>query len=182
MSLLFFAGNGIIKHQSVYDAMRSVDRRNFCKGNPYMDAPQGIGYSVTISAPHMVSSFCCVCRLFSEKSSNGLPVFQCWSFFHKTTTQTDKSEGHPIPGVKKKWFSWFVSMHTHLNCWKNISLGTIQELWMLDLAAVTWRRAWLWWQVITNTVFRHPADRQLNELCCSRRTDFSVHQSFIFTK
>ena len=54
LSIYIVLGNGIIKHQSVYDAMISVDRRHFCKGNPYMDAPQGIGYSVTISAPHMV--------------------------------------------------------------------------------------------------------------------------------
>ena len=35
--------------------MRSVDRGNFVTRSPYMDAPQGIGYAVTISAPHMVS-------------------------------------------------------------------------------------------------------------------------------
>lgn len=33
--------------------MLSVDRAKYCKNNPYMDAPQGIGYNVTISAPHM---------------------------------------------------------------------------------------------------------------------------------
>ena len=36
--------------------MLAVDRGNYVKGNyPYVDAPQGIGYGVTISAPHMVS-------------------------------------------------------------------------------------------------------------------------------
>ena len=35
--------------------MKSIDRGNFCKHNAYMDSPQGIGYHVTISAPHMVS-------------------------------------------------------------------------------------------------------------------------------
>ncbi|KAH7941428.1 hypothetical protein HPB49_013677 [Dermacentor silvarum] len=34
--------------------MSSVDRGNYCPHNPYMDSPQGIGYAVTISAPHMV--------------------------------------------------------------------------------------------------------------------------------
>ena len=34
--------------------MKAVDRGKFCKYNAYMDSPQGIGYSVTISAPHMV--------------------------------------------------------------------------------------------------------------------------------
>jgi len=34
--------------------MRAVDRGIYCKHNPYADSPQGIGYAVTISAPHMV--------------------------------------------------------------------------------------------------------------------------------
>lgn len=33
--------------------MSIVDRGNYCKNHPYMDAPQSIGYDVTISAPHM---------------------------------------------------------------------------------------------------------------------------------
>lgn len=33
--------------------MMAVDRGNYVKNNPYMDAPQAIGYGVTISAPHM---------------------------------------------------------------------------------------------------------------------------------
>lgn len=33
--------------------MLAVDRGNYSKNNPYMDSPQGIGYGVTISAPHM---------------------------------------------------------------------------------------------------------------------------------
>lgn len=45
--------NGIIKSDVVENAMLAVDRGNFCLNNPYMDAPQGIGYGVTISAPHM---------------------------------------------------------------------------------------------------------------------------------
>ena len=37
--------------------MKRVDRGDFSHVNPYMDAPQGIGYGVTISAPHMVNLF-----------------------------------------------------------------------------------------------------------------------------
>lgn len=33
--------------------MLAVDRGNYSKNSPYMDAPQGIGFAVTISAPHM---------------------------------------------------------------------------------------------------------------------------------
>lgn len=33
--------------------MLKVDRGHYARNNPYMDAPQGIGYGVTISAPHM---------------------------------------------------------------------------------------------------------------------------------
>lgn len=45
--------NGIIKDPKVEQVMLSVDRVNYCKNNPYADSPQGIGYAVTISAPHM---------------------------------------------------------------------------------------------------------------------------------
>ncbi|XP_056635007.1 protein-L-isoaspartate(D-aspartate) O-methyltransferase-like [Diorhabda carinulata] len=46
-------GNGIIKSDVVEQAMLEVDRGYYSKASPYMDAPQGIGYGVTISAPHM---------------------------------------------------------------------------------------------------------------------------------
>nr|CAD7197804.1 unnamed protein product [Timema douglasi] len=45
--------NGIIRSQIVEDTMLKVDRGKYAKFNSYMDAPQGIGYGVTISAPHM---------------------------------------------------------------------------------------------------------------------------------
>lgn len=45
--------NGIIKSERVVSAMKAVDRKYFCKHNPYIDSPQSIGYHVTISAPHM---------------------------------------------------------------------------------------------------------------------------------
>lgn len=51
-----FLGNGIVKNSRVAEAMLTVDRGHYSKNNPYMDSPQGIGYAVTISAPHMVRS------------------------------------------------------------------------------------------------------------------------------
>ncbi|KAG5886467.1 hypothetical protein JTB14_012879 [Gonioctena quinquepunctata] len=45
--------NGIIRSDSVENAMLAVDRGNFSRNNPFMDAPQSIGFGVTISAPHM---------------------------------------------------------------------------------------------------------------------------------
>ena len=33
--------------------MVAVDRGNYCRTDPYRDKPQGIGYNVTLSAPHM---------------------------------------------------------------------------------------------------------------------------------
>lgn len=47
--------NGIIKSDVVANAMVAVDRKNYCPHAPYHDSPQSIGYSATISAPHMVS-------------------------------------------------------------------------------------------------------------------------------
>ncbi|KAH1022115.1 hypothetical protein HUJ04_011556 [Dendroctonus ponderosae] len=46
-------GNGIIKSDIIEQAMLSIDRSNYSKHHPFMDAPQSIGYGVTISAPHM---------------------------------------------------------------------------------------------------------------------------------
>lgn len=48
--------NGVIRSESVENVMLQVDRGKYSKNSPYMDAPQGIGYGVTISAPHMVSA------------------------------------------------------------------------------------------------------------------------------
>merc|ERR1712037_292777 len=45
--------HGIIENDSVASAMKAVDRADYCKNSPYQDSPQGIGYGVTISAPHM---------------------------------------------------------------------------------------------------------------------------------
>lgn len=45
--------NGIIKSPRVEAAMKSVDRKHYAPYSPYKDSPQSIGYSATISAPHM---------------------------------------------------------------------------------------------------------------------------------
>ena len=47
--------NGIVKTDKVALVMKTIDRADFCKHSPYQDSPQGIGYGVTISAPHMAS-------------------------------------------------------------------------------------------------------------------------------
>lgn len=49
-----FIANGIIKSDSVANAMSAVDRKNYCPYAPYHDSPQSIGFAATISAPHMV--------------------------------------------------------------------------------------------------------------------------------
>ncbi|XP_043269244.1 protein-L-isoaspartate(D-aspartate) O-methyltransferase [Venturia canescens] len=44
----------IVKSDRVFETMCAVDRAKYTtSNNPYFDAPQGIGYGVTISAPHM---------------------------------------------------------------------------------------------------------------------------------
>lgn len=50
-----YSENGIIKNPRVFEAMASIDRAFYSRNNPYQDSPQRIGYSATISAPHMVS-------------------------------------------------------------------------------------------------------------------------------
>lgn len=44
---------GILNNERTVKSMLAVDRKNYAKGNAYQDAPQTIGYGVTISAPHM---------------------------------------------------------------------------------------------------------------------------------
>jgi protein-L-isoaspartate(D-aspartate) O-methyltransferase len=44
---------GIITSNAVRSAMLAVDRAHYAPRNAYKDSPQSIGYSVTISAPHM---------------------------------------------------------------------------------------------------------------------------------
>lgn len=47
---------GVIRNEKTKAAMKLVDRGNFAPNDPYTDAPQYLGYGVTISAPHMHAS------------------------------------------------------------------------------------------------------------------------------
>eukprot|EP01156_Anaeramoeba_ignava_P009705 Anaeramoba_ignava/a4371_6.p1 GENE.a4371_6~~a4371_6.p1 ORF type:complete len:253 (+),score=85.84 a4371_6:19-777(+) len=66
MGTIFSTNNELIEHlikqkilktESVIESMKKVDRKNYVPKNQqskaYMDSPQPIGYSATISAPHM---------------------------------------------------------------------------------------------------------------------------------
>ena len=53
--ILFPTANRIVKSREVEHVMKQVDRKFYCPQSPYMDCPQGIGFGVTISAPHMVN-------------------------------------------------------------------------------------------------------------------------------
>ncbi|KAK4696751.1 protein-L-isoaspartate(D-aspartate) O-methyltransferase, partial [Lecanoromycetidae sp. Uapishka_2] len=50
--------NGLITSDRVKTAMLAVDRAHFAPAAPYTDSPQTIGYSATISAPHMHAAAC----------------------------------------------------------------------------------------------------------------------------
>lgn len=52
------AANGLINSDRVKSAMLSVDRGHYATARAYEDSPQPIGYSATISAPHMHASAC----------------------------------------------------------------------------------------------------------------------------
>ncbi|XP_006824355.1 protein-L-isoaspartate(D-aspartate) O-methyltransferase-like [Saccoglossus kowalevskii] len=59
---------GSIKTDRIYDAMMAVERGDFTKSNPCTDAPQSVGYSTTISAPHMHAH---ALELLSDKLQEG---------------------------------------------------------------------------------------------------------------
>lgn len=48
---------GVVKTSLVKKVMTETDRKYYCPKYPYIDAPQGIGYGATISAPHMVTTY-----------------------------------------------------------------------------------------------------------------------------
>ncbi|KAK2812156.1 hypothetical protein FQN50_001513 [Emmonsiellopsis sp. PD_5] len=52
------ARGGIIRNDRVKQAMLGVDRANYSPHSPYQDSPQTIGFSATISAPHMHVNAC----------------------------------------------------------------------------------------------------------------------------
>ncbi|XP_055497036.1 l-isoaspartyl protein carboxyl methyltransferase, like isoform X2 [Leucoraja erinacea] len=45
--------DGVIQSDRVFKALMETDRAHYCKGFPFEDSPQSIGYHATISAPHM---------------------------------------------------------------------------------------------------------------------------------
>ena len=70
----------MINTDKVEKVMKSVDRGDFCKSNPYYDAPQGIGYGVTISAPHMVIEFVSQLHLSSYPNYFACSMPMLWSY------------------------------------------------------------------------------------------------------
>lgn len=66
--------NGIVKSDKVFNVMNQVDRGHYCPHNPYMDAPQSIGYKVTISAPHMHAHALELLREKLEEGTKALDV------------------------------------------------------------------------------------------------------------
>ena len=53
----FVLEHEIITQKMVKKVMAATDRKYYCpNGAAYQDSPQSIGYGVTISAPHMVST------------------------------------------------------------------------------------------------------------------------------
>lgn len=52
--LLSFSEHGIINDETIAKVMKETDRKLYCRvAYPYVDRPYSIGYSATISAPHM---------------------------------------------------------------------------------------------------------------------------------
>ena len=45
--------DGYLETPHIYQALLSVDRKDFAPSSPYEDSPKPINYNVTISAPHM---------------------------------------------------------------------------------------------------------------------------------
>lgn len=60
--------NGVIKSDRVQNTMLLVDRGKYSQSSPYLDAPQSIGFGVTISAPHMHAH---VLELLNEQLKEG---------------------------------------------------------------------------------------------------------------
>jgi len=69
-------GKGILNHERAVKAMHAVDRKNYAKGTPYQDAPQSIGYGVTISAPHMHAH---ALELLTDQLGEGMKVLDVGS-------------------------------------------------------------------------------------------------------
>jgi len=71
--------SNIILSSSVENAMRAVDRANYAPSSPYEDSPQQIGYSATISAPHMHAYALEILRPFVEEPNSKVMDVGCGS-------------------------------------------------------------------------------------------------------
>ncbi|KAI9822555.1 MAG: hypothetical protein M1827_000274 [Pycnora praestabilis] len=68
------AENGLITSERVKKAMLGVDRAHYAPFSAYQDSPQTIGFSATISAPHMHASACESLLPFLNPSARVLDV------------------------------------------------------------------------------------------------------------
>ncbi|KAF2364936.1 Protein-L-isoaspartate(D-aspartate) O-methyltransferase [Trinorchestia longiramus] len=66
--------NGVITSDAVEKVMLRVDRGKYSQNSPYQDSPQGIGYGVTISAPHMHACALDLLKDHLKKGSRALDV------------------------------------------------------------------------------------------------------------
>ncbi|XP_018013505.1 protein-L-isoaspartate(D-aspartate) O-methyltransferase isoform X2 [Hyalella azteca] len=66
--------NGVITSDAVEKVMLMVDRGKYSKNSPYQDSPQGIGYGVTISAPHMHACALTLLQDHLKKGNRALDV------------------------------------------------------------------------------------------------------------
>ena len=111
----------IISSNRVEQAMLATDRAFYAPQNPYQDSPQPIGYSATISAPHMVchdnwKQLIVVLRL-NDISLTVVLLFFCFS------------------------------MATLWNYWTSTCM-TEPMLWMLVLGLAIWPFVWHSWLVL----------------------------------
>lgn len=96
----FILANGIIKTDVVANAMMAVDRKNYCPYAPYHDSPQSIGYSATISAPHMVKNFDDIYFLgFNSLMRNGKKNWTNYLYFQHAHA-LEKLKTQLVPGEK----------------------------------------------------------------------------------
>ncbi|KAL9052324.1 MAG: hypothetical protein Q9162_005468 [Coniocarpon cinnabarinum] len=88
--------NGLITQARVKDAMLSVDRGHYSPAFAYEDSPQGIGYSATISAPHMHASACESLLSFLQPGAKVLDVGSGSGYLTHVLAQLVKPNGRVV--------------------------------------------------------------------------------------